>query len=355
MPTIDVQLQIEDNSILTSFLKETPDIKSKMIYLGYTLYQDCKQMISGWDKSDYHQQVSDLQEKLTQQSKQMDRLTTSHVEELTQLTHDVKQRTMAKYEVDSKEINAKCKSLQEELDSVRMTLSKQHQDTLDEKMDSLRTMYEDKLQQERDKVLKYMTISENSSVKGQQGEEYTFHQLNLLFPKYLVEDTHHTDARGDFIVHNDNCMMMVEAKQYQRNVPLVEIEKFHRDMELETNKDIQCGVIISLDSGICGKEDFHIEFIGGKPVIYLHHTRNQMHHIKLAFMLFHILLRQETLDTKMETAATVFKGLSKKLRRNYNKQKSIIDKHRAEQLKQLDEQQSYIVELYSQLGLKIQF
>ena len=47
MPTIDVQLQIEDNSILTSFLKETPDIKSKMIYLGYTLYQDCKQMISG--------------------------------------------------------------------------------------------------------------------------------------------------------------------------------------------------------------------------------------------------------------------------------------------------------------------
>ena len=117
MPTIDVQLQIEDNSILTSFLKETPDIKSKMIYLGYTLYQDCKQMISGWDKSDYHQQVSDLQEKLTQQSKQMDRLTTSHVEELTQLTHDVKQRTMAKYEVDSKEITAKCKSLQEELDS----------------------------------------------------------------------------------------------------------------------------------------------------------------------------------------------------------------------------------------------
>ena len=64
-------------------------------------------------------------------------------------------------------------------------------------------MYEDKHQQERDKVLKYMTISENSSVKGQQGEEYTFHQLNLLFPKYQVEDTHHTDARGDFLVQKE--------------------------------------------------------------------------------------------------------------------------------------------------------
>ena len=63
--SIEIQLQIEDNSIVSSFLKETPDIKSKMIYLGYTLYQDCKQIISGGDKSDYHKQVSDLQEKLS--------------------------------------------------------------------------------------------------------------------------------------------------------------------------------------------------------------------------------------------------------------------------------------------------
>jgi hypothetical protein len=352
---IDIQLQLEENSILTSFLQESPEIKSKMIFLGYTLYQDCKQMISGWDKSDYHQQVSALQETLVQQTKQMDRLTTTHVEELGQITQEVKQRTMAKYNLEMEELHTKCKTLQEQLDSVCMTLTKQHQNTLDEKMDALRATYEDKLQQERDKVLKYMTVSENSSVKGQIGEEYTYHQLNLLFPKLQVEDTHLTDARGDFILHNEECMMMVEAKQYQKNVPLVEIEKFHRDMQLETNKDVQCGVMISLDSGICGKEDFHMEFVGGKPVVYLHHTRNQMHHIKLAFKLFHIVLRQETLDTKLETAVTMFKALGKKLKRNYNKQKNIIDKHRAEQLKQVHEQQSYIVELYSQLGLSIQF
>ena len=352
---IDIQLQLEENSILISFLQESPEIKSKMIFLGYTLYQDCKQMISGWDKSDYHQQVSALQETLVQQTKQMDRLTTTHVEELGQITQEVKQRTMAKYNLEMEELHTKCKTLQEQLDSVCMTLTKQHQNTLDEKMDALRATYEDKLQQERDKVLKYMTVSENSSVKGQIGEEYTYHQLNLLFPKLQVEDTHLTDARGDFILHNEECMMMVEAKQYQKNVPLVEIEKFHRDMQLETNKDVQCGVMISLDSGICGKEDFHMEFVGGKPVVYLHHTRNQMHHIKLAFKLFHIVLRQETLDTKLETAVTMFKALGKKLKRNYNKQKNIIDKHRAEQLKQVQEQQSYIVELYSQLGLSIQF
>ena len=206
---IDIQLQLEENSILTSFLQESPEIKSKMIFLGYTLYQDCKQMISGWDKSDYHQQVSALLETLVQQTKQMDRLTTTHVEELGQITQEVKQRTMAKYNLEMEELHTKCKTLQEQLDSVCMTLTKQHQNTLDEKMDALRATYEDKLQQERDKVLKYMTVSENSSVKGQIGEEYTYHQLNLLFPKLQVEDTHLTDATGDFILHNQECKMMV--------------------------------------------------------------------------------------------------------------------------------------------------
>ena len=40
--------------------------------------------------------------------------------------------------------------------------------------------YESKLDDERNKVLKCVSIQENSSIKGQQGEEFTFHQLNLL-------------------------------------------------------------------------------------------------------------------------------------------------------------------------------
>ena len=226
---------------------------------------------------------------------------------------------------------------------------------MDKKIEELRSHYEIKLEDERSKSLKYISVQENSSIKGQQGEEYTFHQLNLLFPKYQVEDTHHTDARGDFLVQKETCNMMVEAKQYNKNVPLVEIEKFHRDMVLEANKDIHCGVLISLDSGICAKDDFHMEFIGEKPVIYLHHTRNQMYHIRLAFTIFEIMLRQDNLHTKMESAVTVFKGLAKKLKRNYNKQKSIIDKFRADQLKIMSEQQQHIIDLYTHIGEKIQF
>ena len=351
----EVKIQLEANDVFVEFLKESPETKSKMIFLGYTLYQQCKQQVCSWDKSDYQQQLQILQDKITQQSQQLTSANSRHSEELSEITHQVKERIQATYQEQINDSDEKCKQLQQQLNDIQVKLLKEHQEEMARKLDELRSVYESKLDDERNKVLKCVSIQENSSIKGQQGEEFTFHQLNLLFPKYQVEDTHSQDARGDFLVKTDKCIMMVEAKQYNKNVPLVEIEKFHRDMTLEVNKDIHCGVLISLDSGICAKDDFHMEFIGGKPVIYLHHTRDQMYHIRLAFKMFDIMLRQEGLDTKMETALTVFKALSKKLKRNYKKQKTLIDKCRAEQLKTLAEQQDHLVELYAQIGIKIDF
>lgn len=351
----DIKFQVEPNDIFVKFLKESPEIKSKMISLGYTVYQDCKQIVSGWDKTDYQEQLRILQDKITEKSKQLTLLHSRHSEEISEISQQVKERTLSVYQHECKEKQEKCERLEKQLNDIQITLLKQHQETMDKRIEELRSQYDKKLEEERSKNMKIVTLKENSSMKGQEGEEFTFHQLNLLFPTYTVEDTHKDNARGDFLVKNEKYSMMVEAKKYSKNVPLVEIEKFHRDMALEINKDVDCGVLISLDSGICAKEDFSIEFVGGKPVIYLHHTRNQMEHIQLAFTLFKIILRQEGLDTNMETAITVFKGLAKKLKRNYKKQKTIIDKYHAEQLKNLVEQQEHIIELYNHVGIHIEF
>ena len=345
---MELKTQVEPNDIYVQFLKETPEIKSKMIYLGYTLYHDSKQIVLGWNNNDFQEQIRILKDKLSV-------LKTQHTDEIADVSQQVKDRILAVYQHECKEKEEKCNLLQQQLNNIQVTLLKEQHDLMDKKIEELRTHYEIKLEEERSKSLKYSSAQENSSIKGQQGEEYTFHQLNMLFPKYTINDTHNKDARGDFLVQNDTCNMMVEAKQYNKNVPLVEIEKFHRDVVLETNKDIHCGVLISLDSGICAKDDFHMEFVGEKPVIYLHHTRNQMYHIRLAFTIFEIMLRQDNLHTKMESAVTIFKGLAKKLKRNYNKQKSTIDKCRAEQLKIMTEQQQHIIELYTHIGEKIQF
>ena len=65
----EITIQVEPNDIFVKFLKETPEIKSKMISLGYTVYQDCKQIVSGWDKSVYLESLRILQDKIRDKSK----------------------------------------------------------------------------------------------------------------------------------------------------------------------------------------------------------------------------------------------------------------------------------------------
>ena len=50
--------------------------------------------------------------------------------------------------------------------------------------------------------------------------------------------------------------MMVDAKNYSRNVQKAEIDKFYRDIDSPANSDIQCAAFVSLKTGIAGKADF---------------------------------------------------------------------------------------------------
>ena len=84
--------------------------------------------------------------------------------------------------------------------------------------------------------------TQNSTIKGQDGEDFTFHQLNMLFPKAEIEDTHKQTARCDFIMCENDFKMMLEIKNYKTNVNKAEIDKFYRDVDSEHNNDIQCAL-----------------------------------------------------------------------------------------------------------------
>ena len=71
-----------------------------------------------------------------------------------------------------------------------------------------------------EKVDKYKTQSENtlirsqnSTIKGQDGEEFTYHQLNRLFPKADITDCHKQTSRCDFIMQEADFSMMLEIKK----------------------------------------------------------------------------------------------------------------------------------------------
>ena len=93
----------------------------------------------------------------------------------------------------------------------------------------------------------------------------------MLFPTYDIQDTHSQPGRGDFILNDGNeFTMMIENKNYRRNVQKSEIDKFYRDIDNPANNDIKCALFISLSSGIATKNDFQFEIRNMIPIIFLH-------------------------------------------------------------------------------------
>ena len=140
---MELKTQVEPNDIYVQFLKETPEIKSKMIYLGYTLYHDSKQIVLGWNNNDFQEQIRILKDKLSV-------LKTQHTDEIADVSQQVKDRILAVYQHECKEKEEKCNLLQQQLNNIQVTLLKEQHDLMDKKIEELRTHYEIKLEEQTD-------------------------------------------------------------------------------------------------------------------------------------------------------------------------------------------------------------
>ena len=93
-------------------------------------------------------------------------------------------------------------------------------------------------------------IQQNSSKKGKQGEMKFFNLVNQ-YTCWSLEDTSGLADAGDFQGTVRNCKIFIDTKTYGlRGVPKCEIDKFKRNME--SNKDIPIGLLISMESKIIG-------------------------------------------------------------------------------------------------------
>ena len=110
---------------------------------------------------------------------------------------------------------------------------------------------------------------------------------------------------------------MVENKNYSKNVQKSEIDKFYRDLERESNNDIQYAVFVSMNTGICNRDDFAFEVRNGKPIIFIHKKR--------------LRIFSKNIDLSDKDVICGFKNVSTNVKRNFNKQKSILDKFIAKQ------------------------
>ena len=368
-----VEIYVPNSDSIEDFFTLKNKEKLKVIQLGLEFYKQGNTKIQYWNNKDWEDKISsiktehkNIKDLLQSEVYNLNNYVTQLKNDFTKQKSDLQESIQTDYDtrynkqiVDLREQqeslrnqrdkwNEKYNSLFRELDDkyqVRLSEERERSDKL------VKGLRED-LDREKERYLQQLTISQNSTLKGQQGEEFTFKQLNLLFPSSEILDTHNESGRGDFIVRKEDIVMMVENKNYSKNVQKSEIDKFYRDLDRDSNNDIQCAVLVSMHTGICGREDFEFEVRNNKPILFLHKLSNNFTNLELAFKFFKLILNQKDIDLSNKEVVVLFKNIATSIKRNFKKLKKQVDKFHSDQTDTLIQTESHILELYSAMKIK---
>ena len=154
------------------------------------------------------------------------------------------------------------------------------------------------LTQSVSEVLKKM---ENSSAKGKISENILFNTLVALYPCAQIDSVGTTKETGDIMIsRKDRPRILIENKNWDKNVVQEEVKKFLHDVEQQNC----CGLFLAQNYGIANKEDFEINVHNGNVLVYIHQAKNDPDKIKIAISIIdHLKLRLDQMSDK--TAANV--------------------------------------------------
>lgn len=123
----------------------------------------------------------------------------------------------------------------------------------------------------------YINFIKVSSNKGKVKENTYFHMMSQTFPNYEIEDCSTLPNSMDICLKINNLSIRIDIKDYNSNVPLKEITKFHSD--IISNK---ChGILISDKTSISNKDNFTFDLIQDKYIaFYISKNNLDMNSIK---------------------------------------------------------------------------
>lgn len=169
----------------------------------------------------------------------------------------------------------------------------------------------------------------NSSHKGKISENLLFSILQNLYPSANVEFVGTTKETGDFILERKNKpKVLIENKDYTRSVPTEEIFKFIRDCEIQSC----CGLFISSNSGICGKDSYEVQVNNGQVLVYIHFCNNDSDKVKIGIdIIDHFKEMLDRLDVSDN------ESISKEIVKDINDEYKIWASNRSSMLKTIKE------------------
>ena len=369
-----VEVYIPNDESIDDFFSLKNSDKLKVIQLGMEFFKQGNTKIQYWNNKDWEDKINDLERKhkgeydnnntiIDSLNSQINTLKKDFITQKRNLQEAIENDFDTRYKKQLVDLKLQQQELREQRDKWNEKYNSLYKE-LDDKFQSrlldertrnesiVKSLHVD-LDKERQRFLQQLTISQNSTLKGQQGEEFIFKKLNLLFPSSEILDTHSESGRGDFIVRKDDIVLMVENKNYSKNVQKSEIDKFYRDLDRESNNDIQCAVLVSMHTGICGREDFEFEVRNNKPILFLHKLANNFTNLEIAFKFFKLILNQKDIDLNNKEIAGLFKNIAASIKRNFKKLKKQLDKFHSDQTDTLVQNESLVFDLYK--AMKIDF
>ena len=368
-----IDFSLPNNPDTLKFLKLKQSDKIKAIALGIKFLTSGNHQLQSWDNTQWESRLEQikqekqeiilaLEEKLNLEHVKRQKLIKSQKEELNSIIEGVRNRTESKYLSEIACLNDKMERLQNQIHLQENEKTKLYKTINDEfynkilskeqlweaKTERIRKEYEVKLEKERERTAACILTTKHSTIKGQAGEEFTQHELNRRFPTAEIEDTHKQPGRGDFIMKEKDFTMLIETKNYKKNVTKPEIEKFYRDMAI--NNDIQCGLFLSLKSGICNRDDLHLEVIDGKPIIFVHNCLKNMENIDFAVRIFKLVLNTDSIDLSNKEVYEKIKNTIPMVKRYWNRIRSKIQKFEKDMNQCVLEQETMIRDIFKLLG-----
>jgi len=368
-----IDFSLPNNPDTLKFLKLKQSDKIKAIALGIKFLTSGNHQLQSWDNTQWESRLEQikqekqeiilaLEEKLNLEEVKRQKLIKTQKEELNSIIEGVRNRTESKYLSEIACLNDKMERLQNQIHLQENEKTKLYKTINDEfyskilskeqlweaKTERIRKEYEEKLEKERERTAACILTTKHSTIKGQAGEEFTQHELNRRFPTAEIEDTHKQSGRGDFILRENDFTMLIETKNYKKNVTKPEIEKFYRDMTI--NHDIQCGLFLSLKSGICNRDDLHLEVIDGKPIIFVHNCLKNMENIDFAVRIFKLVLNTDSIDLSNKEVYEKIKNTIPMVKRYWNKIRSKIQKFEKDMSQCVLEQETMIRDIFKLLG-----
>ena len=352
MNSINISIpNIKNKDLFEKIIDLSGEKLIKVIELGIIAYDSTENQKQRWDNSDFNKKIKEIElsqikkekeflNQLDSKNRIIKDIQREFSEKQSNLYKQIEQSVALNYQSQLNFKNETIQKISSELKeaqnnihilnnghndmerSRRNELIKEHKNEIQQ----LRHSYDKKIELLQESIMSIHKINDNSSIKGQIGENKMKQTLTMLFPKNEIEDTHSIPGRGDFIISCKNDKkILIDNKDYNTNVPKKEIDKFEKD--IRDNADVFGGVLISNSSGVCKKDDFQLDIINTKPVIYIHHTNKDPNKIKCGIDLIESIICADHVDFQDKEISDKLSKISSEIKRKISKIKRDMEKH----------------------------